>query len=107
MESFGMLFEMLGINPDLVVPMGATIFATLALLRKKMPGNSMKGKVSMFVGIGLALAMSIRMLPIETGAGFYAYFTIIMTALAGWAFSMLGHEFIKGTPLEIPRNGKG
>lgn len=95
---FSELFAMLGLNTDTVLSIGTVVYGVVALLRRKMPGDLMKGWKSNAVGIVLAGLLAWRTIPLDV-------VITSLTALAGWGTSMLGAELLKGTKLEIKRNG--
>lgn len=99
MEGFSELFAMLGIKGGMVISIGTVVYAMTALLRKKLPGNMMKGWKSNAVGAALALLLAWKAMPADLVTAF-------MTGAVAWGFAMVGHEKIKGTKAEIKRNGK-
>ena len=100
MESFGgELFEMLELDGGTILGIGTVVYGAVAILRKKMPGDLMKGWVSNVVGAVIAGLLAWKAVP-------YDIATMLLTALFGWGTSMLGADWLKNTKLEIKRNGR-
>lgn len=99
MDSLNLLFNALGTSIETVTAVSALVFTIVAFLRNKIPGDVLKGYRSDILAVVLSLGLSWQMLPVGTVVG------IVATGIGGWLLPWLTSQLMKGTPVEISRNG--
>lgn len=93
------LFRTLGLDFGAVVAIATAVYGSVAILRSELPANWTKGWKSKAIGGGLALVLAYMAEPLG------GLVPTLMTGIASWATAMLPAKMLKGTKLEIPRNG--
>lgn len=93
------LFTTFGLDLGAVVAIATAVYGGIAVLRSELPASWTKGWKSRAMGGVLALALAYAAEPL---AGLVP---TVMTGVASWVTAMLPHKMLKGTKLEIPRNG--
>lgn len=105
MGEFVDLFDKLGVDIGLASAIGGTVYAGVALLRSKLKGEKMKGYRSEIAGGVIALLLAWKAIPLEAGAEVMSIYTMIVTGGVGWGVAMFGSKTLKGSIVEIKRNG--
>lgn len=94
------LFTTLGLDFGIVVAIATTVYGSVAVLRSELPANWTKGWKSRAIGGVLALLLAHMAEPLG------GLVPTLMTGIAAWVTATLPHKMLKGTKLEIPRNGE-
>jgi len=99
MDSLNLIFNALGTSIETVTAVSALVFSIVAFLRNKVPGDLLQGYRSDILAAVLSLGLSWQMLPGGSVLG------ILATGIGGFLLPWLTSQLIKGTPVEISRNG--
>lgn len=99
MDSLNLIFNALGTSIETVTAVSALVFSIVAFLRNKVPGDILQGYRSDILAAVLSLGLSWQMLPGGSVLG------ILATGIGGFLLPWLTSQLIKGTPVEISRNG--
>ena len=99
MEALNELFTRAGTTLEAVTGLSVLVYGIVAALRAKIPGGGMKGWRSDVVALATSFGLATQMVPDGNIVG------IMVTGLGGWLIPLLTQQTLKGTSLEIARNG--